>query len=259
MMNKHLLINYFICLFSSFLFSQNTIKNPSLDKDSCIHGKVFTYYSNGQPKSYVTYQNGFIYGGYEKYYRNGKIKENGFLDDVNSWNLLFQPSKPIKNKYKRNQSLKYSLQGEIYPIKTVPYGKCKCLDDNNSRIKSLLVGDWIKDKMEPFSKSDQIIDSIYKRYSTRITFFEDDTFQIIENNTVKKGIYILQSNILDLELLNEKGESEYFFGWRWPKKTLYPNSTGEHFKLELIELMEVLSKENQVKLSNVVVKFKRIL
>ena len=144
---------------------QDSLSYP-MDSNTCKHGKVFKYYLNGNPKLHKTYEHGFLYGPYEKYYRNGQIKEKGFLDDVNQRNLLFQPSKVTMVKYRKNGEFKKSLESQIKSINEVPNGKCKCEDGNVKRIKSLLIGDWIKERMIPFDKSDKVIDTIYNNYDT---------------------------------------------------------------------------------------------
>ena len=236
---------------------QDSIRN-SIDSNTCLHGKVYKYFSNGNPKSFKTYEHGFLYGAYAKYYRNGQIKEKGFLDAVNEWTLLFQPSKVIKEKYRKNGKFKTSISGEIKPIDPVPPGKCQCEDENVRRLKSLLIGTWIKEKMIPFDKKDQIIDSVFNHYNTEITFFNNDSLSISINGTKHIGKYELTSNTLKLEMKNSQDNWETLISMRWPKLTLYPNSNYEHFDLELIELLNVLAKDENVILSNVIVKFKRI-
>lgn len=233
--------------------------NMSISKDSnlCVHGKVYNYFSNGKPKSFKTYDHGFLYGPYEKYYRNGAIKEKGFLDDVNGWTLLFQPLKVVKEIYDKNGRFRKSLTGEIKPIAAVPYGKCQCEDGNLNRIKSLLVGTWVKEKMIPFDKDDKIIDSVYNLYTTEITFFKNDSLSISINGIQHVGRYFLTSNTLKLEMKNNQSEWESLISLRWPLKTLYPNSNYEHFDLELIEILNVTDEVDKVKLSNVIIKFKR--
>lgn len=237
-------------------FGQDNSSN-SIDSNFCIHGIVYKYFSNGKPKSFKTYEHGFLYGPYEKYYRNGAIKEKGFLDDVNVWTLLFQPSKVVKEKYDKNGHFRKGLTGEIKPIAAVPYGKCQCEDGNLNRIKSLLVGTWVKEKMIPFDKHDKIIDTVYNSYTSEITFFENDSLSISINGIQHVGRYILTSNTLKLEMKNNQNNWETLISMRWPKKTLYPNSTSEHFDLELIEILNVIDETDQVKSSNVIIKFKR--
>lgn len=238
-------------------FGQDSTLN-STDSNACIHGQVEKYFSNGNLKSYRTYEHGFLYGPYMKYYRNGEVKEKGFLDDVNEWNLRFQPSKVVKEKYRKNGEFKKSVEGKINPIKPVPYGKCQCEDDNVQRIRSLLIGTWVKEKMIPFSKEYQIIDSVFSHYTTKITFFKNDSLSISINDIQYSGRYYLTSNTLKLQMKKGQDNWEYLISMRWPKKTLYPNSTGEHFDLELIEVLNVLTEDEKVILSNVIVKFKRI-
>src|SRR5690606_31758325 len=144
-----------------------------MDSNFCIHGKVYNHYLNGNSKAFKTYEHGFLYGPYEVYRKSGQLKEKGFIDDVNESTLLFQPTKVIKERYGKDGELKKSLIGETKPIKQVPYGKCKCADGNVMRIRSLLVGTWGKEKMIPFDNKDQIIDSVYNLYDTRITFFHN--------------------------------------------------------------------------------------
>lgn len=237
-------------------FGQDSIPY-SIDSNTCLHGKVFKYYSNGNPKSFKTYEHGFLYGTYAKYYRNGQVKEKGFLDDVNEWNLLFQPSKVIKEKYRKNGEFKKSLEGEKKPINPVPYGKCQCEDENVKRIKSLLIGTWMKEKMIPFDKDVQIIDSVFSQYNTNITFFKNDSLNVSINGINHAGRYFLTSNTLKMEMKNDQDNWETLISLRWPKKTLYPNPKGEHFDLELIEILNVMDKDEKVILSNVIIKFKK--
>jgi antitoxin component YwqK of YwqJK toxin-antitoxin module len=229
----------------------------SIDSNTCVHGKVYKYFSNGNSKSFKTYEHGFLYGSYAKYYRNGQVKEKGFLDDVNEWTLLFRPSKVIKKKYRKNGKFKKSVEGEIKPINPVPHGKCQCEDENVQRIKSLLIGTWMKEKMIPFDNNDQIIDSVFSQYNTKITFLRNDSLSLSINGINHSGRYFLSSNTLKLEMKNNQDNWETLISMRWPKKTLYPNSKQEHFDLELIEMLNVLNKDEKVILSNVIIKFKK--
>jgi hypothetical protein len=237
-------------------FGQDSIPYP-MDSNTCIHGKVFSYYTNGKPKSFKTYEHGFLYGPYAKYYRNGQIKEKGFLDDVNEWTLLFQPSKVIQEEYRKNGEIKKSLEGEKQPLNQVPSGKCQCADGNVKRIRSLLLGHWVKEKMIPFDKSDKIIDSVYNKYDTEISFFPNNRLSVSINGIKYDGRYLLTSNTLILEMTKDSAKWESLIYLRWPKETLYPNSTQEHFDLKLVALLNVSNMNNEVNLSNVVVKFKK--
>lgn len=235
---------------------QDTIDYP-VDSNLCIHGKVYTYYSNGAMKAYNTYEHGFLYGPYEKYYKNGQLKEKGFLDNVNQRTLLFQPYKVVKENYDRNGRFKKSITEEILPVKPVPSGKCMCSDGNVKRIRSLLTGIWEKDTITTFNKNNELIDSVYNNYETQIEFFQNDSFTICRNGKKQNGRYILTSNTLQLEIQKSEVEWEYLISMRWPVKTLYPNSSRKHFNFQLIEVLNVLNSEKVVVPSNVIVKFKR--
>lgn len=237
-------------------FGQDVIPN-SIDSNTCLHGKVFKYYSNGKPKLYKTYVHGFLYGPYEKYYRNGELKEKGFLDDVNTWTLLLQPSKVVKEKYDKNGNFIKSSIGKIKPIDPVPFGKCQCEDGDLKQLKSLLIGTWIKEKMIPFDEDDQILDSVFSAYNTKISFFNNDSLSVSINGINHSGRYFLTSNTLKMEIKNGQDNWETLFSMRWPKKTLHPNSKGKHFDLELIEILNVFNKDQKVTLSNVIIKFKK--
>jgi|GEM_PF-5229807 len=255
-MRYHLILLFISTQYLFNCFGQNFNTNE-MDSNYCIHGKVFKYYPNGNPKSFKTYHHGFLYGIYEKYYRNGQTKEKGFLDDVNAWTLLFQPIKVAKEKYKKNGELKISLKTQIKPINEVPYGKCRCKGDNIKRIQSLLLGTWVKEKMIPFDKGDKVIDSVYEHYDTKITFFPNDSLSISIGSKQYCGRYHLTTNTLTLEMLQESNNWEALISMRWPKNTLFPNSTQDHFDLELIELLNILDQNGQIKLSNTIVKLKR--
>jgi len=244
------LINGVLC------FGQDSILIP-LDSNKCLHGRIYNYFRDGTPKSFRTYTHGYLYGPYEKFYRNGKIKEKGFLDDVNQWTILFQPSKIFWEKYDKEGLFKRSLGSEIIPMKPVPSGKCDCEDGNIQRLKSLLVGKWVKEKMRSFTKSDQIIDSVFDSYDTEITFLPNDSLLISVNGHIQKGFYILSSNKIELIVITDDGKQESLMYGRWPIKTLNPNSTWEHFDLELIELLNVLKEDQRIALNDVIVKFKR--
>ncbi|MES2589958.1 MAG: hypothetical protein V4622_13350 [Bacteroidota bacterium] len=243
-------------LFTGQYLAQDSISYP-VDSNTCIHGKVFKYFSNGKPKSFKTYEHGFLYGPFVKYYRNGQAREQGFLDGVNGFTLLFQPSKIIKEKFKKNGDFKKSIKGEIKPITQVPYGKCLCEDENIKRIKTLLIGNWVKEKMIPFRNSDNIIDTVYIKYDTQLSFFLNDSLSVTINGIKYNGRYHLTSNTLKIEIAKDSLNWETLISMRWPKKTLYPNSTHEHFDLELIEILKVIKVDKDVVLSNVIVKFKR--
>lgn len=239
-------------------FAQDSIRIP-LDSNKCPHGKVYTYYRNGTKKSFKTYEHGFIYGPYQTFYRNGRLKEKGFLDAVNEWTLLLKPSKVFWEKYSKEGKFRkdYGSGKDVQVMKTVPFGKCNCLDGNVLRLKSLLVGKWTKEKMIPFNGTDRIIDSLFNAYNTEITFLPNDSLLVSVNGYIQKGFYVLSSNKLELILLRDSGEQESLIHMRWPKNTLYPDEKHEHFDLELIDALNVLTKDNVIEFNHVIIKFKR--
>ena len=253
-MKKTILVVLF--LLPIFAFGQDS-KSSSLDSNTCIHGKVYKYFLNGNPKSFKTYTHGFLYGEYAEYYRSGQVKEKGFMDDVNGWTLVFRRLKVDQEYYDKAGEFIKSSKSEIEQINPVPYGKCQCEDGNVKRIRSLLLGTWIKERMIPFGSSDQIIDSVFTRYNTKITFFSNDSLAVSQNGINRVGRYFLTSNTLILDVKDSQNKWETLISMRWPKKTLYPNSTQEHFDLELFELLKVLGEDENIRLSNVIVKFQK--
>jgi hypothetical protein len=243
--------------FADCSYSQDSLSTYPQDSNLCLHGKVYEYYSNGNPKLYRTYTHGFLYGEYAEYDKKGNLIEDGFMDGVNVFSLLMRPSKVIRNLYDKDGGNIQITQGQVTPLRTIPEGKCKSTDGNITRIRSLLIGKWSKCNMIPFDKNASLIDSVFINYSTEITFFANDSLDLYENRKHHVGRYQLESNKLRIEIKNKLGDWIPYMSWRWPKETLYPAPSGKYFNLQLLEVLPILLDENTIVNSDVAVRLRR--